>query len=94
MAATLTLALKNILKLYYIPTQILDTQIVLNTEHTYRNTDNTVEIVKKAIKGKSLNYFKKYRIFQISKENVQMNAFNIGQKNLTFEIIYHNYPYI
>jgi hypothetical protein len=44
--------------------------------------------IRKARKGKFLDSLKKYHIFLASKQQTQMNEFNIDQGNLIFEVIH------
>jgi hypothetical protein len=46
---------------------------ILSTGHTYGTITNTMKIVKTGKKGRHLNTLEKYRIYRISKDNLNMN---------------------
>jgi hypothetical protein len=76
--------LKNTSMPYAIIDQTLDI-------HKFGNVENTMEIIRKAKKGKFLNSLEKYCIFLISREQIQMNKYNVAYNNTVFETIYQNF---
>jgi hypothetical protein len=54
---------------------------ILDTEHTFDSTENTMAIIRKTRKGKLLKNFEK-------QYTLQMNELNVDHNNPTFETIY------
>jgi hypothetical protein len=46
---------------------------ILNTGHTYGTIANTMDIIRKARKGRQLNTLEKYYIYKVSRSNLNLN---------------------
>jgi hypothetical protein len=61
---------------------------ILNTGHTYGTITDTMEIIKAGRKGRYLNTLEKYHIYEIGKDNLQMNDTNIHIHNPIFKTLH------
>jgi hypothetical protein len=59
----------------------------LNEGHTYGSVTNTMKVLKTQRKGKHLNTLKRYYIYKMRKDGLQMNDACIDTRNPIFEII-------
>jgi hypothetical protein len=64
---------------------------ILNTGHTYGTITDIMEIMKIERKGRYLNTLERYYIYEVSKDNLQMNDTNVDTHNPIFEALHMKY---